>query len=205
MKRALLIFTILSFVTIIFSETKTKILDKIQENLSSISTFSATFNESIVPVIGKTQSFVGIIDIARPCSLRMEVTSPEKQLILYNGEIAWIYFPEKKYCLKYKVGEENSLTKIPGYIFDPFNSLILDTLYEDTASIYIRLSTGAGEEFFESIELRVSLDELLPYSLTLKDKIGNKTEYTFSKIKKNVKKQVNFTFNPPKGTEIIER
>lgn len=205
MKKLFLIIIILAFGTVIFSESNEELFDKMKKRFSSIKTFSATFNEKVVPVIGEAQSFEGTIDILRPHNLRMEIVAPEKQLILYDGEIAWVYLPEQKYCLKYTSGEENSLSRIPQYIFEPFKNLIVDTLYSDTSFIFIKFSMKEDEEFFDCIELKVSKDKMLLLSLTLKDRTGNKTEYNFSKIKVNGKKKINFTFTPPDGIEIIEK
>lgn len=205
MKKLFLIIIILTFGTFIFSESKEELLDKIEKRFSSIKEFSATFNQKVAPVIGEAQFFEGTIDILRPHNLRMEIIAPEKQLILYNGETAWVYLPEQKYCLKYSCGKENSLSKIPRYIFEPFNNLIVDTLYSDTSFIFIKLSMKEDEEFFHCIELKVSKDKMLLLSLTLKDKTGNKTEYNFSEIEVNSKNKINFTFTPPDGIEIIEK
>ncbi|TES91837.1 MAG: outer membrane lipoprotein carrier protein LolA [Candidatus Cloacimonadota bacterium] len=205
MKKLFLIIFTLSFGITIFSESTKELRERIEKSFSSIMTFSATFNEKIVPVIGETQSFKGTIDIARPCSLRMEITSPEKELILYDGEIAWLYLPGEQYCLKYRTGGEHSLSRIPGYILEPFENLIVDTLYNDTDFIFLKLSSEKEDDFFKSIELKLSKDKILPSSLTFKDKAGNKTEYNFSNISVNSNKKINFTFTPPDGIEIIEK
>ena len=204
-KTILIIIIILSLHIYLMPESREELLSKLDNQFSSIETFSASFTEKIVPIIGEPQTFEGTIEIARPTNLRMDIVTPQKQLILYNGTTAWLYIPEEKYCIKYKSEEENFLSSIPGYIFDPFNNLNVDTLYSDTSFIFTTMSTKEDEKFFDYIKIKFSKDKLLPLSFTLKDKAGNITEYKFFEIKINTAKKVNFTFSPPDNIEIIEK
>ncbi len=191
--------------TLASSEKNEKLLEKIEETFSRITTFSASFKEELIPILGKTQYFEGTIDIARSGKLRMEIASPEKQLIVYDGEIAWLYLPEEHYCMKYSSMQESSFSRIPGYLFDPFNNLRVDTISADTQFISITFIPEKDNDFFSQVDIIISSTTLLPYSLTLKDKIGNVTIYSFTHISVNAKKEINYTFTPPEGTEIIEQ
>lgn len=204
MKRTLTFIILLSVIYTTPMISEDILSERIEESFSSIKTFSANFEETIIPSFGKKQFFEGTLDIVRPCSLRMEVLEPSEQLIVYNGKQVWFYFPEKNYCLKYNAKSEKNLSRIPGYIFEPFSNLSIDTLYKTNDFIFIEFSPANEEELFIDIILKISSKKLLPLSITLNDKIGNKTKYSFSNIEINSNKSIEFTFTPPENTKIIE-
>jgi outer membrane lipoprotein carrier protein len=205
MKRIFSAILFLSTITTLPLISENNLSEKIKKSYSSIKLFSASFKETIIPSFGEKQFFEGTLHIARPCSLRMEVLEPMEQLIIYNGNHIWFYFPEKNYCLKYDAKSEKNLSRIPGYIFKPFANLSIDTLYKTNNFIYIELSPNSEEELFTGIDLKISSQKLLPRAITLTDKMGNKTEYCFSNIEINNNKIIDFTFTPPESTKIIEK
>jgi len=204
MKKISLIIVIFYFLLPCSINTQDLLLGKIEKKFSSINRFSANFTELLISTAGETQSFEGKIFIAKPCSLRMETTAPEEQIILYNGNTAWVYLPQKKYCLRYNSGSLINLSNIPNYIFAPFKNLKVDTLYSDTGSIFIKLHTKEENEFFKSVELKISKIKMLPSAITLTDRIGNKMNFNFFNILVNDKRKIGFSFIPEDSVKIIE-
>ncbi len=205
MKSFILFLLFTSFSTLSNSETREETLSSIEKRFNNIASLSADFSEMIIPMMGDTQFFAGTIDFSRPHSLRMEITTPEQELIVYDGKNACVYLPDEKYCIIYNVETEMSMKKLPEYIFDPFKSLTVDSLNTGTKFIHLHFSTKDTKDLFDIIILKISKDKLLPLSLIFHDKTGNKTVYDLTNIRINSDKIVDFTFTPPLDVEVIEK
>jgi len=205
MKSFFLFLLFIFFITQVHSEINTQLVNRIEKHFENIKNLRANFSEMIIPVIGDTQSFAGTINFARPCSLRMAIITPQEQLIVYNGTNAWLYLPKEKYCIKYRALSQNVMSKLPEYIFSPFKNLNVDSVRTVNNFICLHFSKKDKENFFDNLTLKISNDKLLPLSLELYDKTGNKTVYNFTDVRTNNNKKVNFTFSPPDDVLIIEK
>jgi chaperone LolA len=206
MKKYLLsLLIILIFSSISLAETQDELIEVLENRFSTISSIQMDFTERSIPVIGEPLVFEGSLFISRPSNVRMEVSVPEEQLMVYDGTTAWLYIPREKYCVKFNSAENTILSRLPGYIFDPFKNLTIDTLFSDTNFIHTKLTSDIDKALFDWIEISISRDKLLPSSITLKDIVGNRTVYNFTTIEINSGKKVDFSFSPPESIEIIEQ
>ncbi len=180
-------------------------LEEVKKKFISITSFKASFSQTTAPAIGDTQYFEGAINLSRPAKVRMEISTPEEQLIVYNGERAWLYLPEQNICYTYTASRIGNLAQMPEYIFDPFEKLTVDTFYTIEKQLFISFIVPEGDPFLERIELTISRESLLPQELLIEDKAGTRIEYAFSGVTINGAEEVSFTFSPPKGTDVIEQ
>ncbi|OQX56024.1 MAG: outer membrane lipoprotein carrier protein LolA [Candidatus Cloacimonas sp. 4484_209] len=182
-----------------------KTFNVLKKKFSSTKTFTADFSEQTITKKGSTQSFSGKISLKRPHFLRMEILSPQKELIIYNGKKVWFYFPEKQYCLIYSSSTNSYISKVPEYIFSPFDNLTADTIITTGDSIIVELNPVDTNTTIKSLHFVCMYKTMFPKSITLTDRTGNKTVYSFSNVKINIKKEIDFNFSPPQGTKIIEK
>jgi outer membrane lipoprotein carrier protein len=198
------LFLIITFTIAIPIRAENK-LNEVQEKFMSITSFAASFAQTTIPPMGDTQHFEGKIALSRPAKVRMEISSPEKQLIVYNGEHAWLYLPVQRICYIYSAESIGNLAQMPEYIFDPFEKLTVDTFFTTDTFLVIEFTAPETDPLIESIDLTISSNTLIPHKLLIEDKAGTKIEYAFSAITINGTEQVSFTFTPPESTEVIEQ
>jgi chaperone LolA len=197
----LLIFSLIAVTTAKAEDS----LETVKKKFASIKSFNASFSQTATTSAGDTHSFEGTIDLSRPAKVRMEITTPEEQLIVYNGERAWLYLPEQNICYVYAAQQLGNLAQMPGYVFDPFGKLSVESWYTTDTCLVIAFNAPEGDPFIKSIDLTISRKSLLPQELLIEDKVGTNIAYRFSTITINGAEEVSFTFVPPEGTEIIEQ
>lgn len=179
-------------------------LDEIEKKFASIQSFAASFSQTTAPAAGDTQHFEGTLALLRPAKLRMEVSSPVKQSIVYNGERAWLYLPEENTCYLYAAQHIGSLARMPAYVFDPFDELTVDTSYTVDTCLVVSFSAPEEDPFIETIDLTVSKRTLLPCKLLVRDRAGTSISYSFSSLIINTVEPDHFIFTPPESAKIIE-
>lgn len=204
MGKSLVVFvTMLSItVSLLFAEPP---IEAVEEKFASIASFEASFSQITIPAVGDTQKFEGILYLSRPESVRMEISSPQEQLIVFNGERAWLYLPQQNTCYLYSKQSIGNLVRIPEYIFNPFEKLVIDTSFTTDTCLVISFTAPENDPYIAGVDLTVPSTSLLPCRILIKDRAGTKMEYAFSSITVNGSDTVSFTFSPPEHTTVIER
>jgi outer membrane lipoprotein-sorting protein len=179
-------------------------LNGVKKTFASITSFTAAFSQMSAPAMGDTQRFEGTIDLSRPSKVWMEISSPERQLIVYNGDRAWLYLPEENICYVYSSLSIGNLSRLPEYIFDPFEKLTVDTFFTADTHLVISFTARDDDPFVEKVDLTVSNDSFLPQEIFILDRSGNRITYVFSRLTINETEKGSFTFTPPSSAEIIE-
>jgi outer membrane lipoprotein-sorting protein len=200
-------FTLITTLLICVAQVRAQpSLDDVKGKFSSITRLAAVFSQVTIPVYGDSLRFEGSLSISRPANLRMEVSSPEEQLLVFNGERAWLYLPEQNVCYAYTSSNIASFSQIPGYIFDPFESLTVDTFYAiDRTHLFLAFAAPEQDPFLERMDITLSQHSLLPEHLRILDKSGTRTEYLFSDVTINDAVKTDFTLSLPESTEVIQQ
>jgi outer membrane lipoprotein-sorting protein len=169
--------------------------------------------------ISKTMAMLGEADrhdVARgnlyfepPHFLRLEQDSPQKELLITNGQIVWWYLPIKKEVYKYpaaKFGQELSLLSdvLKGieYSENEFQIAIKET--PETGSHHIILKRDPPWQDIDHLEMMLSKEDFAIKQLDIYNSIGGLTSFFLSDWKEVQPKPESFTFSPPPGVKVID-
>lgn len=150
-------------------------LIKVQKRYAKIQDFTALFKQETFQVIAnKTVHFKGKVSYKRNAGVRMDVTDPEKQILILKGQTVLVILPEEGTSQVQEIPNEIAAQNILGF-FTGLNS-IEDHYTVQTAGDHLVLTpkTGTG-----SISVWVNDDNLIERIL-LKDALGNTSDITLS-------------------------
>ena len=184
-------------------------LDTVQSNYEKILTFEAEFaQKSYVKMMDKTQHAKGTVSIKKPGRMKWIYGAPDTQVLISNGKTLWHY-----------VADEEQVTKIPiesiyssntpalflagqGNFIQTFN---VESVSLETNPISITLTPKKDDQALTRLQLFANKKNYQITGSTVYDKLGNKTEIHFSKIKTNKDiPEKTFQFQAPPGVEILD-
>jgi len=159
---------------------------------------------NVLKSIGKTQKYEGKLFIKKPGKLRLEYTNG--QLILIDGTAALFYSKKSEQVVK-KTFTDFEHMNIPvafllgaAHIRDDFEAL---QAAPETPRVLELLPKRSGAAM-KKLRLHTDGSGRIT-ALMIFDRSGNTTEVAFTDIREGVGlDERQFTFTPPKGTEIIE-
>jgi outer membrane lipoprotein carrier protein len=182
--------------------------DSLWQNLRAryvgLKTLSGTFTENICSEqAGTCTPFEGKFSIAVPARYRLEVTAPQKQLIVSDSTTLWVYLADEKRAQKQPAGGFAPVLAFLGPVLD---SSATSEISEDSSGTYI-VKVKMGDEMSAMNDLVLELNETATringFSFT--DGWGNKTHFGLYDQKWNPKlSPALFRFAPPKGTTVEE-
>lgn len=182
-----------------------ELLAKVSDRYSVLTTIKGNFSQqTCIKSTGQCQEFSGKFYIKRLNLFRLEVTSPESQLIVSDGTTLWTYLKENKKVYKADVTKSQT-------VFSPFELLLnyqsrysTQLLPEDDGKFVVRLVPKIQSPLIAEIHLMVEPDDYTVEKFTILDAMGNEMVYILSRIKYDQKfSSVLFSFTPPTGVEII--
>lgn len=185
------------FVSLVFALNVEDVLSKVKTRYDSISTMEGTFSET---ASGEVQ-FKGKFYLKRPDLMRLEVSTPESQLLVYDGKVLWIYM--KGEDVVYKAEFTNQLPfPSPFAILKNYKRRyeIENLPDQGDGLVWIRLIPKSEEVFPMPISLGID-----PESYLIKKLAGDGQGFELSDVIHNKKLSSKlFSFTPPKGAEVIE-
>jgi outer membrane lipoprotein carrier protein len=151
-------------------------LDRFFERVSSL---DAVFTQDVYDEKGKSiQRATGRVELARPGRLRWEYRSPDRQLILADGERLWTFDEELE--------QEYEVREVQG----------------PDGLGWVEISPRARDTEFDRI--RIGLDEQGIRQMVLFDRFGQKTVIRFERVRTNIAiPPGQFRFDPPPGVDVI--
>ena len=155
-------------------------LIKVQKRYAKIHDFTALFKQETFQVIAnKTVHFEGKVSYKRNSGVRMDVSAPEKQILILKGQTVLVILPEEGTSQVQEIPNEIAAQNILGF-FTGLNS-IEEHYTVQTAGDHLVLmpKTGTG-----SISVWVDADNLIARIL-LKDALGNTSDITLSSYRFN--------------------
>lgn len=159
----------------------------LSEKLQNIKTLEANFSQTVKDKNGNTlQQSHGKMALLRPGLFRWETQSPNQQLIIADGKTIWIVDKDLDQVTKQKQNDNNNA---PGLLLsDSVSRLVTkfritqEQQEQDNSNIY-RLVPKGKKELFQSVLLSFDNNDLK--QMTLNDSLGQITEITFSKVRRN--------------------
>ena len=155
-------------------------LIKIQKRYAKIQDFTALFKQETFQVIAnKTVHFDGKVSYKRNSGVRMDVTAPEKQILILKGQTVLVMLPGEGTSQVQEIPNEIAAQNILGF-FTGLNSIEDHYTVHNTNDHLILLpKTGTG-----SISVWVNDDNLIERIL-LKDALGNTSDIILSSYRFN--------------------
>jgi outer membrane lipoprotein carrier protein len=193
-----------------FAETpEQKALDAIQLQYEGISTYEADFTQkSYVKMMNQTQSVEGKVKIKKPGKMKWVYGAPDTQILISDGTNLWLYIPEEEQATKVPV-ENIYSSNTPalflagkGKLTESFN---VESVSDNGQSIHVSLVPKSTEQGLERLTLRADKKNYQITGSTVYDKLGNKTEIRFSRIRINREiPNEQFQLKTPPGVEILD-
>jgi len=155
-------------------------LKKVQQRYSKIQDFTAVFRQETFQVIAnKMVQFEGKVSYKRNSGVRMDVATPQKQILILKGQTVLVILPEEGTSQVQEIPNEIAAQNILGF-FTGLSS-IEENYSVQTVGDHLLLipKTGTG-----SISVWMNADNLVSRIL-LKDAMGNTSDITLKSYRFN--------------------
>lgn len=172
--------------------------------------FSASFFQtSTLKVLDVTDSASGRLFIKRPGRMRWEYATPEKQLIVSNGETLWIHRPEDNQVMIGKAPAFFNGGRGAGFLSDITqirNHFIIDLATKGESLEYIlNLAPKESTDEVKLVVLAVSKETFDVVRVTTYNAYDDETQLVFSDLQFHDQlDDALFNFSPPENAEILE-
>ena len=203
-------FTLLALPGTLFSETsEQQALDAIQRQYEKVSTFEADFTQrSYVKMMNQVQSVKGTVKIKKPGKMKWVYGAPDTQILISDGKNLWLYVPEEEQATKVPV-ESIYSSNTPalflagkGKLTRSFN---VESVSEENRNILVTLVPKNEDQGLARLILHANKKNYQITGSTVYDKLGNKTDIRFSRIRINREiPEEQFQLKTPPGVEILD-
>ena len=209
--RILILFTLLILPAgTLFAETsEQQALDSIQRQYEKVSTFEADFTQrSYVKMMNQTQSVKGTVKIKKPGKMKWVYGAPDTQILISDGKNLWLYVPEEEQATRVPV-ESIYSSNTPalflagkGKLTRSFN---VESVSEENRNILVTLVPKNEDQGLARLILHANKKNYQITGSTVYDKLGNKTDIRFSRIRINREiPEEQFQLKTPPGVEILD-
>ena len=186
-----------------------ELLKKIENLYRSYIDMKAEFiQESFNSTTETTKKASGNYFAKKPNLMRWEYIDPEEQYFLFDGKYLWFYTVEEKQVIKSDIQNTNDGLKMFLDFLSSLDKVKKDFVVTmDKSKTDLTIHLKAKNQMSGLLKLNVYLN---PETLELKktehfDQFDNRNTIYFKKIKVNTGlKDEKFTFNVPKGVDVIE-
>jgi outer membrane lipoprotein carrier protein len=194
--------------------TPVQIAEKIQATYEKTASFKADFlqTSSISSMEHRQRKGSGTMVIQKPGLLRWDYTSPEKQVLVSDGEMFSLYFavenqmivtPAKEYL---REDVTYNFFSGKGNLLNDFEVIAVMPDQEKQGSLAIKLIPKKTHAQVETMNVWVDEGTFLVNRLEIMDHLGSVTNLLlFNTVVNSPMPEDFFQFSPPEGTEIIEQ
>ncbi|MBN2381161.1 outer membrane lipoprotein carrier protein LolA [candidate division WOR-3 bacterium] len=198
-------FIALVGVGFLIAATPEERFNSIIDRYSAVTTLKASFNQQVCSKAdGTCQMLRGSFLYASPDNFRLEVSLPQEQLVVYNGEKTWIYLPTANQAIQLNPGPEQEIFLFLGQLKD----------YSKTYTVNLsQTETWLQARFTAKPDVQAFLKEfVLLIDSAVNDIAGIKIENSATEITFLLEDLVHgvkttpeqFTFTPPEGVTVIK-
>jgi outer membrane lipoprotein carrier protein len=182
--------------------------DSLWQNLRGryvgLKTLSGTFTETICSEqTGTCSSFKGRFSIKVPSRYRLQVTSPQKQLIVSDSTDLWVYLPEQRLAQKQPAGGFAPVLAFLGPVLD--STATAEVEQDSTGDWSAAVTMDDEMSALDGLVLELDRTASRIKGFSFSDAWGNQVHFALTDQVWNPKLSPKlFKFTPPKGTTIEE-
>ncbi len=208
--KRLVLFTALALPGTTVAETSAqKSLDAIQKQYEKVSTFEADFTQqSYVKAMDQVQSLKGKVQIKKPGKMRWVYGAPDTQILISNEKTLWLYSPDEEQATKlpadsiYSSNTPALFLAGKGKLTQAFN---VESVVEENPNTIVTLVPKNEGQGLAKLVLLADKKSYQIIGSTVYDKLGNKTEIRFKRIRVNQEiSEEQFQLKTPPGVEILD-
>ena len=206
----LLVFCRINFPLAACAMDLADVVSGLQRRYASVVTVTGSFEQTYrAPGIDQVES--GIFWLKKPGLMRWEYRNPEEKVFVADGHESFLYVPQDRQVtvqplsaadlhstpLQFLLGE--------GDINKSFTvSWEADLKPKDGRTYLIRLTPRRSEGEYSFLVLEIDQRSYDLRRITIREPIGNTSEFLFTNLTTNVKIESRvFQFKPPKGVEVL--
>ena len=168
---------------------------------------TATFKQEYTyAVYQRTQLSTGQLFLKKPGRMRWDYKTPQSKVFVSNGDILWVYEPEKNQAYK-KSLEDSELPIAISFLMGKGNLLnafipTIDGVTDETVTLVLKpIKTS---RHYKQLKLVVNRSSFMVKQTTILDPANNTNTVTFSNLVVDVPLPASgFEFTPPKGVNIL--
>lgn len=179
--------------------------DTLEQLLQNTRTYQADFTQTVLDNSQIVQQGAGQFLLQRPGKFRWDIKTPNKQLLIANGEKLWIYDPDLEQVTIQKVAKAAGNTPallLAGESQSLSRDFTISTVNKNGGQGF-QLIPKSSNEHFKKVQLYFKQAEL--QEMVLDDQLGHTTKIQFKHVRINQALNTNlFNFMPPKGVDVIE-
>lgn len=174
----------------------------LRDRYLSLKTLSGRFEETICnEADGTCQRFTGSFRIRLPGRYRLEVDSPQQQVIVSDSSTLWIYLPGEKRALRQPAVGPSPVLAFLDPVLDPNTDAEIDT--DSAGRKTVRVLNPDSLSALGDLALELDKEGRRIVAFSFVDGWGNKTTFELKDQQWNPRLADKlFTFTPPKGTTI---
>ena len=197
-----------------------KIITTLQEKFEALESLQASFEQkNEIKSLGRTTTSSGSLSWKKPGKLRMEYVKPEKQVLVSDGHMFWLYTARFRQVMVSKTGGsgfgatpllflsgEGNLKKNFHVIVEEIGiARRSEGIWRAGQPHRIRLEPKSPGASFSRMWVEVEPENFVILTLAYIDNIGNKSHLRFSNVKENVKiAEEEFHFVVPPNVEVLQ-
>jgi outer membrane lipoprotein carrier protein len=181
-------------------------LDALQHHYETTRSFSATFTEQIAAVGAPVRSREGTVAFSKPGRMRWDFESPNKELLVSNGQTVFSYDPGLNQVVETPLKDALRAPGATEFLLGAGNirkDFIASAPKSPPADglTHVTLTPRQGGN---TIELGIAPTSGDIRRLEITDQLGNKTSLEFSDLRDNVEiTDSEFDFTPPAGADVV--
>lgn len=212
-KILLLVLITLSFLNnISIGVTSKDVFNRLRLHYKDADGFRASFKRTYCEKeTGICRIMKGKLLVKKPNKMRMEVSSPQKQVTISDGNFLYIHQIDKKQVLRSKIQDGEKVANIVQVLFASLKQDEYEIKSEDDEEIdgkmfsVIKLIPHSENPFFVSLKIWIDPSKYNAYQVEFEERNGDTVGFNFSKQK--LEKRIEdkeFEFVIPEGVEVIE-
>jgi outer membrane lipoprotein carrier protein len=195
----------LTFSSLALAQNCDSLLEQVRAKYRKITDLKAHVVQTVCSAAsGTCTRYEGELELRRPDKLRMDITRPDKQEIVCDGNTIWLHLISEKQVMK------SDIKSSPQFLvwLNPLDKLLSGRAKDgcsNNGDYLFFMELDELKDIIKAVKIMVDRKTLLITGIEAVDVNGNSAEYSFSKIKVNPGlKPARFNFIMPKNAEIIE-
>jgi len=182
-------------------------LTRLQSRYESIRTLTADFRQSVEsPTLATPLESHGTVAFEKPNRMRWDYAAPDRQLIVGDGAMLWIYQPADKQVLKAPLAEAFQ-ARTPVNFLAGLGRIERDfepSLEREDPERWVLHLVPRKDAAIGTLTLLVRKVDATVEEARITDPLGTTTRITFANEKRNAPLDAGlFRFTPPAGVDVV--